>query len=69
MMDPKISKWYGEDKVLHFLLGFFIAAFGGWPALLLAAFGKEIWDEHDYSGADYKDLLVTLLGGSIALFL
>lgn len=69
MMDPKLSKWYGEDKVLHFLLGFFIGAFGGWFFLIGAALGKELYDEWSYGGADYKDFIVTMTGGAIPLLL
>jgi hypothetical protein len=63
MIDPKISKWTGQDKLLHLILGFFIMVFGGWISLLIAAIGKEVWDEYTYGGADYKDFIATIVGG------
>ena len=69
MIDPKLSKWFGEDKVLHFMFGFFIFVFFGWIPLFVDAIGKEIYDEWSYGGADPKDFLVTIIGGIIPLFL
>lgn len=65
MIDPKLSKWNGPDKLSHFILGFFIAAFSGWIGLIIAALGKELWDEYDYRGGDYKDFIATVVGGII----
>lgn len=61
----------GKDKLLHFLVGAIIALIG--TALFGATIGiclaisagilKEIYDEVDYGGADFLDILATTAGG------
>ena len=71
----KIADWLGipMDKVLHFAAGFTIALIGaliwdneiGFALAILAGISKEIYDQFKYGGFDWKDLLVTILGGLI----
>ena len=64
------------DKILHFLVGFFIyttiATFFPFYvaaiAVILAGVGKEMYDI-DRTGFDIKDLSVTLIGGIAAYLL
>lgn len=61
------SRWFSYDKALHLVAGFFIDAHFGAVAMIASAIGKEIWDEYDYRRFDYKDLIVTIIGGLISL--
>ena len=56
----------GVDKKLHFLGGACIY-FTVESLLVVAIIGllKEVWDEYDYGGFDYVDLLATVLGGIV----
>ena len=38
-------------------------------ALVVAAVGKEIYDQWKYKGFDYKDLIATLLGGLVYIII
>ena len=38
-------------------------------ALVVAAVGKEIYDQWRYKGFDYKDLIATLLGGLVYIII
>lgn len=63
------------DKLLHFIAGILIAAFVAlviptgrlWCVVpvVVAAFGKEVYDEIDYGGFDWVDLCYTVVGGLI----
>ena len=61
------------DKANHFIYGFFIYVLSNCflndlysiGIVFLFALGKEIKDQIDYKGFDYKDLLITLLPGII----
>jgi len=64
-----------QDKANHFIYGFFIyilsnLIFINWVSLLIVlifALGKELYDEYKYGGFDWKDLVVTLIAGTILL--
>ena len=59
---------FGFDKVLHFLVSFFIALFD--PALaVLAGVGKEVYDGLGGGTADVFDLVADALGIVTALAL
>ena len=62
------------DLILHFLAGYAIAdfayhlhpAFGGWVILfaIVAGISKELYDKYiKKSVFDYKDLIMTIVGG------
>ena len=58
-----------NDKKLHLLCGFAISIVAGsyTPATglicgMVAGVAKEVYDEYDYGGFDYVDMLVTWLG-------
>jgi len=56
----------GIDKKLHFLVGACIYfTTGSLLAVAIIGLLKEIWDEYDYGGFDYVDLLATALGGVV----
>ncbi len=62
------------DKITHTLAGASIAAalqpWGVIPALLavvVAAFGKEVWDAQGHGTPDHIDALVTVAGGAAML--
>lgn len=65
-----------HDKANHFVYGFviyFIASLMLNPYISLAiatgfALAKEVKDEYDYKGFDWKDLVITVIA-PIALFL
>lgn len=65
------------DKILHFIMGWLIVLsiipiYGivtGIIALVIAAVGKEIYDQWKYKGFDYKDLIATLLGGLVYIII
>ena len=65
------------DKILHFIVGWLIVLsiipiYGivtGIIALVVAAVGKEIYDQWKYKGFDYKDLIATLLGGLVYIII
>lgn len=65
------------DKILHFIMGWLIVLsiipiYGivtGIIALVVAAVGKEIYDQWKYKGFDYKDLIATLLGGLVYIII
>ena len=73
----KIVAWLlgiPQDKRLHFVFGFIIAAFFGlalhmkfnvWPVLFFA-FGKEMFDTFTGGEWDWWDFLATMLGGALA---
>lgn len=63
------SRWGSIDKILHFAGGFFVAAFFGLFSLIAVSIGKEIYDEYDYGGFDFKDAIATLAGGLVFLLL
>lgn len=64
-----------SDKMLHFIAGMLITAFVAVIAprfaplavtvAIVAGFAKEIYDEINYGGFDWKDLLATILGGVV----
>lgn len=62
-----------QDKANHFLYGFFIYAIASlvlsnplsFGVVVLAAFAKELYDEYDYGGFDYKDAIMTIIPGII----
>jgi hypothetical protein len=64
-----------HDKVLHFLFGILIMLlttifFPVWVAFLsvcLAALLKEVRDHFAYAGFDWRDLVITVAGGLLAL--
>ena len=67
------------DKILHFLAGYAIAdlayhlhpAFGGWIILFAVGAGllKELYDKYiKKSVFDYKDLVLTITGGFLAVW-
>ena len=63
------------DKLLHFVVGTFIASFFAlvvptgrlWciAPVVLAAIAKEVYDEIDYGGFDWVDIAYTVEGGLI----
>lgn len=65
------------DKILHFIMGWLIALsiipihgiLAGIIALVVAAVGKEVYDQYKYKGFDYKDLIATLLGGVVYIII
>ena len=65
------------DKILHFIMGWLIVLsiipiygiFAGIIALVVAAVGKEIYDQWKYKGFDYRDLIATLLGGLVYIII
>lgn len=65
MIPWKKSKWLSYDKLLHASAGFFVMSFFGLFPLLVVSVGKEILDEFDYQGFDWKDLIATLIGGMV----
>lgn len=69
MLNWKDSRWTSIDKLLHFIFGFFITSFFGLPLTLAAAIIKEIIDEYQLKRFDIKDIVATLAGGIIPLFL
>lgn len=64
-----------SDKALHFIAGMLITAFAAviipcfaplaCVVAIIAGFAKEIYDEINYGGFDWKDLLATVLGGVV----
>ena len=66
-----------EDKANHFVYGFFIYIVSSlfvtpeeaFAIVWLFALGKEIIDEFVYSGFDIFDALVTVIPGTILLYL
>ena len=57
----------GVDKLLHFSIAMNIAFFSNiWIAILMALL-KELFDEIDYGGFDWKDLLASILGALVTL--
>jgi hypothetical protein len=64
-----------SDKMLHFIAGLMITAFGAvvvprfapiaMTVAVVAGFAKELRDEIAYGGFDWKDLLATVLGGVV----
>jgi hypothetical protein len=66
-MINKIVNKIGVDKVLHFSIAMNIAFLSNiWVAIVLAL-GKEVYDELDYGGFCWKDLLVSIAGALITL--
>ena len=62
-----IIKKIGVDKILHFSIAMNIAFFSNvWIAILMALL-KELYDEVDYKGFDWKDLLASVLGALVTL--
>jgi hypothetical protein len=49
--------------MLHFIGGFMITAFFGIWANVLVAIAKEMLDEYEYDGFDWKDIIAGVLGG------
>jgi len=62
------SRWFSYDKILHFIGGFMITAFFGIWVNVLVAIAKEILDEYEYDGFDWKDMISGIVGG-IPVFL
>ena len=66
-----------QDKANHFLYGFlifmisqyFVNDYISFGIVFVFALGKEIKDQIDYKGFDYKDLIVTLIPSIIIHFL
>lgn len=67
------------DKIIHFLAGYAVAdiayqfypAFGGWIILFAISAGllKEMYDKYiKKTMFDWRDLLVTILGGFLAVW-
>ena len=73
----KILKFLETDKVLHFLIGFFIFTvlhiipIIGLSVVVILAIGKEVYDYHhkNLHTCDYRDAIATILGGIIAFIL
>jgi uncharacterized protein YfiM (DUF2279 family) len=62
-----IIKWIGLDKIAHFSIAMNIAFFTNiWIAIALALV-KEIYDEVDYGGFCWKDLLAGIIGALLTL--
>ena len=62
-----LIKWIGLDKIAHFSIAMNIAFFTNiWIAIALALV-KEIYDEVDYGGFCWKDLLVSVVGALVTL--
>ena len=65
------------DKANHFIYGFlifiisqlFLNDYFSFGIVFLFAIGKEIKDQIDYKGFDYKDLIATLLPAILIHFL
>lgn len=52
------------DKLYHLAAGFFIMLFfNSWWLLIVTAVGKEVYDEIDYGGWSWQDIVFTILGG------
>lgn len=62
------SRWFAYDKMLHFVAGFMITVFFGMWINVLVAIAKEIQDEYEYDGFDWKDIISGIVGG-IPVFL
>lgn len=66
-----------QDKANHFLYGFlifmisqyFVNDYISFGIVFAFALGKEIKDQIDYKGFDYKDLIATLIPSIIIHFL
>ena len=59
---------FGVDKFLHFVGGACVMTItNSWIMLLIAAIGKEIYDQIIYQGGDIKDALATVAGGIFGL--
>lgn len=66
-----------QDKANHFLYGFlifmisqyFVNDYISFGIVSVFALGKEIKDQIDYKGFDYKDLIATLIPSIIIHFL
>ncbi len=65
-----------QDKILHFVVGFFIVSFLflivedyiAFFMMLFAAFGKELYDKYvKKTEANFFDFFATLLGGFVGL--
>ena len=64
-----------SDKALHFIAGLLVVALAAttlpsvanWAIVfaIIAGIGKEIRDQIVYSGFDWKDLVVTIVGGAV----
>lgn len=60
------------DKKLHFLAGALIAILGGviidpitgLGFAIAAGIGKECYDDYDYGVFDWRDMIVTWIGGA-----
>jgi uncharacterized protein YfiM (DUF2279 family) len=63
MTDWNNSTWFSHDKMLHFIGGFMITAFFGIWANVLVAIAKEMLDEYEYDGFDWKDIIAGIMGG------
>jgi len=62
-----IIKRIGLDKIAHFSIAMNIAFFSNiWIAIALALV-KEIYDEVDYGGFCWKDLLAGIIGALLTL--
>ena len=65
------------DKKAHFLVGLLIGLIGSFLFTayiafflgVIAALGKELYDERDYGGFDLYDLTITVIGTITGLFL
>lgn len=52
------------DKLYHFIVGMFIQILtASFLLVLISAISKEVYDQIDYKGFDWLDLIATLLGG------
>lgn len=58
-----------KDKVYHLIAGFIIQLLLGFIWVVIAAIGKEWYDEYKYGGWDWMDILFTMFGGLIAIAL
>lgn len=64
-----------QDKANHFIYGFtmfillnlFLNAFIALGIVFIIALSKEIYDEYDYGGYDWQDLLATIIPASILI--
>lgn len=62
-----------KDKIYHFVAGFILCVIGcialspieGIGLAIIAGALKECYDQYDYDGADWKDMIATWIGGCV----
>jgi hypothetical protein len=65
---PIKTRWTSRDKVYHLIGGFVLfLIFQNLLPVIAIGLVKEIVDEINYGGFDYKDFLTTIAGGVIGI--